>query len=327
MDARQPAPVQPVVDAHVGAHRAHGLGYGHVLPPSLVAGGAQGQQLGAGQALAAVVGVVVFHLVVVPHHQPRRVGMGGLKGRIALVERIPLAEVGQVAHQGLAVRAHGVLGRGVLVDVVAHEDHQIGLARGGVAPGRPVTSVPALAAGQHRAQGGGCIGRRRGAGAAHRAALAQSAEAVEVAAPGRQAGGLGMHAVGVGGHGHLGAARNHLGAGLVVGQHPVDWHLVGQGRAGQAGPQHQAGALGLARGDAQCKAEFVGSAGMAHKGRCGQTGGAQGKQVAAAQGHGVLTKAGGSAAAGRCRGPVCTGPPLSSAALMTTPPWPTPPLP
>ena len=74
--------------------------------------------------------------------------MGGLQGRVAFVQRIAVAEVGQGA--GVPQRVHAGQARGgwwrcVFVDVVAQEQHQVGLVSAQVAPRGVVAVLPALA--------------------------------------------------------------------------------------------------------------------------------------------------------------------------------------
>ena len=288
VDAGQAAPVQPVEDAGVGPHRAHRLGHRLVLPPGLVGRRTQPPQVGTPQRAALVVGVVVFHLVVVPHQQPGRGGVGRLQRRVALVLGIAGAKLVERAQQRAVVRAHHPGGRGVFVEVVAQKHHQVGFTRSHVAPGGVQAVVITLATGHHRVQRGGGVGGRCGAGAAGGALLAQCVEAVEVAAARRQPRHFGMHAVGAGGLGGLGARRGDAAEGFVVRDLPAHRHLGRQVKPGQPGPQHHRSGLRLARGHAQLEARQVGRAGVAHPGGRGPTGGAQGQQVASSGVHGRI---------------------------------------
>ena len=237
--AGERAPVGAAADAHVRAARAGGLRKRQVLPEGAVGRAALRGEVGL-QARALQAGVVVLDLVVVPHHQPRCGGMGGLQQRVALVEGVAVAVVGERDGGAAAMRAHASRHVGVLVDVVAEEKHEVQVLRGDVAPRGVVAVVEALATRDGELEARLGIGRRRGARAAGRAAVAKRAEAVPVPAPGLETGRLGMHAVRPLRLGALDAASGDAREGFVVGHLPCHVGAVRQVRAGEAGPEHHA---------------------------------------------------------------------------------------
>lgn len=203
-------------------------------------------------------GIVVLHLVVVPRHGPGTGRVGGLQGRVALVQRVAVTVVGQRGGQAQAVRARqavGTPGARVFVDVVAQEQHQVRLVGHHMAPGRIVAMFPTLARRKGEAQRGGQVPGGRGRARAARGAdgIAQH-ETVVVPAARRQAAQLHMHAVAERWHSRGFALvldlckpriARHLPAHGVGGQH---LRRVGQR---QPGPQYHAIGCRVATGNAQ----------------------------------------------------------------------------
>ncbi len=262
-----PALVEPQRRQVVGP-RLPGLGEGHVLPIGLNGSGPARREVSR-QVVALVACIVVRHLVVVPGAEPGCAGVHGLQVRVALVQGVALAVVVQGLAGAAGVLALGlaVLARAVLIDVVAQEEHQVQLLLGHVAPGGVEAVVIALAGGDGEAQGGRCVGCRRGARAPDDAALAQGTEAIPVPAIGLQAAGLGMHGMGaVRARGFHAAGGNALEA-LVLGKLPANLDLFGQRRAGEPGPQHQSIRTRAARSQAQGESLGVGGQGMAQEQR------------------------------------------------------------
>ena len=269
MQPGQPAPLQAAVQLQSAAAmrcpgaRQRAGAQRHVFVEGLPGGHATGQET-RGIALALVARVVVLHLMVVPAHGPVAQGVRGLQQRVALVQGVAVAVVlqglrgAQVVRAGQAQR-HG--GRGVFVDVVAQEDHQVRRVLHHLAPGRVVAMLPALAGGIGQTQA-----LRQAAGGGRRAAAARAAdrlpqhEAVVVPAVRRQSTYLHMHAVAPFGLGHGLAAAHDVAEKRVVGQLPADaqrGHGRGVGlaqlgqRRRQPRPQQHVVGLGVAAGHAQ----------------------------------------------------------------------------
>ena len=170
--------------------------------------------------------------------------MGGLQGGVACVQCVAVPKVrqrGGVAQVVGARQVGGIFRRRVFVDVVAQEQHQVGLVGHKMVPGGVVTVFPALAGGKADAQRGGQVtggrGRARAAGGAD--GIAQH-EAVVVPATGRQAAQLHMHAVAERGQRGGLALLHDLGKACVVRHLPP--HGVGglhQRRVGQHQPRPQ----------------------------------------------------------------------------------------
>ncbi|OQC04556.1 MAG: hypothetical protein BWX79_02478 [Alphaproteobacteria bacterium ADurb.Bin100] len=150
----QPAEGNLAVDAHLGAAgqprqrlRQHARAQRHVLVEGLVGRGTAGGKVRHGRPAVAgsQPGVVVLHLMVVPGHQPGAGCVRGLQFVLAAVQGIAGAVVVQRQHPAAGGLAHRVGGAGVLVYVVAQEQHHIGLVVAQVAPGAEIAMLPALA--------------------------------------------------------------------------------------------------------------------------------------------------------------------------------------
>ena len=204
-------PLRPIAAA--GGHRPHR----HVLEVGLVGGGAAGQEGGGvGVAAVLVVGVVVFHLVVVPGADPGVGGVAGPQVGIELVQGVALAVCGQGAGYAARVWAHDVLGVGALVNVVTHKQHQRQILAGDVGVGGVIPLFVMLARGQRQPQATDrSIGRGCGAGAAHRALCRAALEAVPVRPVGAQALRPHMHAPATPGMGDELAALHPFGQRLI----------------------------------------------------------------------------------------------------------------
>ncbi len=286
MQPGQPAPLQAAVQlqpaaAILGARAGQRAGaQRHVLVEGLPGNHAPGQEA-PGIALALVAGVVVLHLMVVPAHGPVAHGVRCLQQRVALVQGVAVPVIlqalrgPQVVGAGQAQR-HG--GRGVLVDVVAQEEHQVRRVLHHLAPGRVVAVLPALAGGIGQAQPlGQAAGRGRRAAAARAAHGLAQHEAVVVPAVRRQPADLHMHAVAPFGLGHGLAAAHDLAEQRVVRQLPADLerrHGRGVGlaqlckRRCEPRPQQHVVGFGVAAGHAQ--REGVVRRPLAQAGPCGQ---------------------------------------------------------
>jgi len=252
-----------------------------MLPISLVSGSALRTKVGF-EFLPLQVRVVVADLVVVPDQQPRHARVDGLQGRVALVGGIAGTVLLERSHDARALeRAHRVLARRVLVDVVAEEHHEVEFFGGHVAPGRVMAHVETLAACDGEVQRARAVGGRRGAGAADGALLAECAKAVPVPAVRIEAGGLGVHAVRPRRFGNLFATRDDVAKPFVAGDLPLHGHAGRQCRAGQPGPQHDGVGTWLAGRDAQRKSRQVSRAARRQQPRCGDQRGAAAQQRAA----------------------------------------------
>ena len=162
VEADERADVEAVVDAVVRAIGKRGRRDRQVLVERAVGGGALVEEvLGAGAHLRDDAGVVVFHLVVVPHHGHRGAGVRGLQVLIGLEQRVAQAVLLERFHLGLERVGHGralapqvvALLDGVLVDVVADEDGQIQLRLlHDVLPRGVVAVVPGLAGGDREGE-------------------------------------------------------------------------------------------------------------------------------------------------------------------------------
>ena len=127
--------------------------------------------------------------------------------------------------------------RGVLVDVVAEEQHQVEVCVGDVAPGGVVAVVVALATRDREAQAVARIGRRRGARAAHRAALAQRLKRYQYQRPGSSPAARRARCARRLERGSMPRAAMSREA-FVARQLPTHAALRRQVRAGEARPQH-----------------------------------------------------------------------------------------
>jgi hypothetical protein len=149
-----------------------------------------------------LVGVVVLHLVVVPRHDPRCGGVGGLQLGVGLVGGEPLPVVGQgdrfapLGEADVAPVAHQRFVRGVLVDVVPDEQDEVGRLPGDLAVGGEVAVLVVGARGERKPQRvDGGADRRRRLRPADRAQVAAGLEPVEVLPPWLQAGHVDVDAV------------------------------------------------------------------------------------------------------------------------------------
>ena len=197
----QPAPGQAAVHLQPVELRARqGRGtQGHVFVERLPGCSALGQEgRGIGLCIRAPC-IVVLHFVVVPGHGPGAGGVGGLQCRVALVQGVAVAVVGQRGRITQCVgagQALGVFGRGVFVDVVAQKQHQVGLVVADMAPGGVVAMLPPLARRKRHAQAPRqCMQGGGGAGAAGGAGGLPQHEAVVVPAARLQPTHFHMHAV------------------------------------------------------------------------------------------------------------------------------------
>ena len=213
-----------------------------------------------------VVRPVVVHLVVIPHHQPRRDRVRGLQVGVGLVLRVPLAVAGQadglrafvVARVAAADHVAVLL---VLVQVVAQVQHQVRVVLRQPRVGGEVAVLVLRAAGErHGQRRRRLVQRRAGQGAAHRADVLAGAEPVEVFAPRAQAAQLHVHRVRGFDPGMLDAAGYYRAHARVLSHFPrhrdvAGGHaaqaVLGHGVHGQAGPDHEAVRPRLAGGDAQ----------------------------------------------------------------------------
>ncbi|MNS99671.1 hypothetical protein D3C72_1340790 [compost metagenome] len=232
--------------------------------------------------------VVVFHLVVVPGHDPGAVGVHRLQVRVAFVQRVAVAVVLQAAWVGQRLQARqlgeqclgfcvgGVgLGGCIFVDVVAQKDHQVRIVRSRMAPGSVVAVLPALARGKHEPHAlHGCAIGWGGACAADGAGLAIAVKAVVVPTVGRKAACQHVYAVAPTRCGQRFAFLHDMLELRVVRNFPLYGLRCKQGQlwAGQEPrPQHHAVAGGLATGYAQAK-EL-----LADRPGCNRQGGMAGK--------------------------------------------------
>ena len=180
----------------------------HVLVVRLERGGAALPEVLGGVVELAGVAVlrdlvrpVVVHLVVVPHHQPRRDRVRGLQVGVGLVLRVPLPVAGQAGGLGAFVvarvaAADHVAALLVLVEVVAQVQHQVRVVLGQPRVGGEVAVLVLRAAGErHGQRRRRLVQRGAGEGAAHRAEVPAGAEPVEVFAPRLQAPQLHVHRV------------------------------------------------------------------------------------------------------------------------------------
>ena len=123
----QLAPAELVVQTHVGGvvgiwPQEHGL----VLKECLVRRSATLEHLlRVGVLTVLVVGVVVDHLVVIPHQHPGVRGMRRLQHRVTFVLFVAVAVLRQCFGLFALVLAKRVLRVAALVDVVAHEQHKV----------------------------------------------------------------------------------------------------------------------------------------------------------------------------------------------------------
>ena len=223
-----------------------------MLPVGAIGVGPLREEGRADQLLAAVVGVVVLDLVIVPHVEPRRGGVRGLERGIGLVLGVAIPVLGERAHVAALVPAYPVRVRGVLVDVVAEKHDEIEILGRHVAPGRVVTVIPPLAARDGEVEGGDLhVGSRRGARATDHALLAERAEAIPIPPAGSQARGLGVHAVRPRLIGRLHAPRGDVREALVARDLPAHLDEPRQITAHEARPQHHAVWSRMARGHAE----------------------------------------------------------------------------
>ena len=239
-DPGQPAEALPGVEAGVARQGHLRAPQRHVLVVGLVGRGAPGHEpVARVPVLRQLAGVVVVDLVVVPGHQPRAGGVGGLQVRVGAVQRVPAAVVLEGHHLGgVGVVPHLVAAPGGLVDVVAHVQAQVQVAAGGVAVGREPALLPVRAGADREAQplrrG---VGPRRRAGAPHRAGEAALPEAVEVPALGLEPVDLDVQRVGLVGPRPGHARADHAREALVVGHLP----LHGDGDRRQASARRHVG--------------------------------------------------------------------------------------
>lgn len=259
VQACQPAEVDVTVDAQLGAGpqapQPGGQGGGpqrHVFVERLVAGGAARGELrrpGGGQQAA----VVVLDLVVVPDHQPWTGCVHALQVGIAAIERVARAEVVQGADRRQRVRSHRAPAGG-LIDVVAEEQHQVGLLAEHVPVRRVMAHLPALAGRVGEAQpvhdGIGCGKRAR---AALRTDGVAGHQAVAVPAVRPQSGDFHVDRVRKLRHGERRAGRDDRARGAVLEHLPADGHRRCriQPVIEQARPEHEAVGRGGAAGHTQ----------------------------------------------------------------------------
>ncbi|MCY1530985.1 hypothetical protein D9M68_661960 [compost metagenome] len=296
MEINQPAPAVARVDAQrirraKARHAVHQRARAdrHVFIERLVAGRAPGEKRCRGLAARAS-RVVVLDFMVVPGDQPGARGMHGLQQRVALVQRVAVAEVLQAGRGGQAVRARQlrarVGGHRGLVDVIAQEHHQIQV----FLPHLPVRGVvalfPALAGGKGKAHAWGQrVGRRRGAGAGRGGGCVAVHEPVEVPAVRAQPVDFHMNRMAQFGQRLRLAAANDATERFILGNFPLDGQRtlqrrgalgIGLGRTRdgaveQSRPQHES----VRRGGAARHAQFeqVALAPRGGDGPAGQLGG------------------------------------------------------
>ncbi len=229
---QQPAPGGAAIDLDRGPDRERRGPQRHVLVIGLGGGlAAQVEDLGIGAVLVEVADPVVVGLVVVPDHEPRRGGVGGLQIGVHLVLGVAAAvvvEAVDLAAEVLAdvlTRAVGAVRHPVaapLVDVVAVVEHEVRRLLGHLAIGRVVAALVVLAADDGEAgavQGGG--GGEGRAGPARQAALLAGREAVPVVAAGLEARDLDVDAVAQFGRRHGGPLGDHGLEAAIGGHFPV----------------------------------------------------------------------------------------------------------
>ena len=192
--------------------------------------------------------------------------MGGLLVGVRLVERmrrtpLPQGPRGRLHHLGDGSVAVAGGGRhAVLVDVVAEVDHEVGVVGHDVRVGREEPVVVGLAG--HGREGQladvGIVGRCR-LGASARGQVAGGLELVVVLAAGAQPLHLDVHRVGPPLVGECDAAGDDVPHPRVLGHPPSHRDPADAAHApvrverpwGQAGPQHDAGGVRIAAGDAE----------------------------------------------------------------------------
>ena len=204
-----------------------------------------------GVTVVTVIGVVVDHLVVVPHQHPRMRRMRGLQPGVALVLRVALA-VSVQRHRLRAIVATDQETRiGAFVDVVTDKQHEVQRLLGDVSMGHVLALLIVLARSQRQSQAlHDCIHRGRRTCVPHRTGGVTASEAIPIVTACWQITQGHMHTVRARGIGDDFALSNQLTQGLIGKQFPPHRHrfggLMGQRRRGlpirviddQASPQH-----------------------------------------------------------------------------------------
>jgi len=247
VEAREPAPVMPGAQHHAAVLRARALAQRHMLEVRRVGGGAAAPEVRV-QRVRSRPRVVVVDLVVVPGHEPGNGGVQILQVGVRLVLGVPIAVLRERSCLGAGVAAHPAGVPAALVDVVAHEHHEVEALGRQMAVGGEEAVLEVLTRPQSEPQPPGKARHRgRRTRSTHRADLVTRDEPVEVPALGLEALHLDVHAVR--------RPRRQRGDGsalrdprepLVLGHLPAHDHLVGAHAAAverfrrQARPQNDA---------------------------------------------------------------------------------------
>ena len=174
------APGVAAVHLCIGADGQLRLSQRHMLPVSAVRRCAFAQKVLAPARRGAVIGVVIFDLVVVPRHDPGKRGVRGLQIGIGLVQRVARAVVAQ-AGAGRGVVLAGAIGGGaVFVDVVTDEQHTVQRFCGHVPVRAEVAMLVVLTGCQRECERVPAVRGRQRTGAAHGACRITDPESIPV---------------------------------------------------------------------------------------------------------------------------------------------------
>ena len=211
-------------------------------------------------------GVVVVHLVVVPHGDPREPGVRQLQVGIGLVEGVAQSELverdrllGVLGGKGDAAHAPGGGVDAVLVRVVAEVQDEIEVLLGEMGERVVEAVLPLLAGAEREVDGVDRAVRRRRARSRRLRRPVPDGEPVPVLAPRPEAAGVDVDGVGKVGGSHRPASTYDTPHRRVLGHLPCDPHVADSGEPArrrqrfgrQPSPQHDAVGQWVAGGDAE----------------------------------------------------------------------------